>query len=108
MTPPAPCGQSFDLAVECATSLLIDELVASRALFQPFRSVMEAEAICRKMMDQLTEAVRTEQTAGRPRAASAHMRLHAIQLGAMAILFLLDCPDRDGLPHVSAVDPDAE
>lgn len=62
-----------------------NELQRASAKFGPFYSAMEGQAIIAEEFDEFTHAVRHE---GINRA-----REEAIQLAAMAIRFLIDCPE---------------
>jgi len=75
-----------------ATKQIFDEMLNARNKFPAFNSAHEGYAVILEELDELWEAVKLNQnTPGR----EEKMRTEAIQVGAMALRFLVDCiPDR--------------
>jgi len=67
------------------------ELLHAQNRYPPFTSTMEAEAVLREEMDELTRAIRKGYHPEAPRRAGPPESHEALQLAAMAIRFLLDC-----------------
>jgi len=71
---------------------IFDEMLNARNKFPVFNSAHEGYAVILEELDELWEAVKLNQND--PRRIEK-MRIEAIQVGAMALRFLVDCiPDR--------------
>ena len=93
MSPKFPLPDSPAAAALDVLSDVNDALRHARMLHPSFRSVMEAEAAIREEIDELTQAIRAGYASAAPLATTLCMRTEALHLAAMAVKFLVDCPE---------------
>lgn len=68
-----------------------NELRDATKAFGPFASAHEGYAVIKEEVDELWESIKANKILG----ARAHQRAEAIQVAAMAIRFLVDCPPEE-------------
>lgn len=82
-----------DPRLEEVLDLVCEHLAHAQNRYPPFASTMEAEALLREEMHELTKAIRRGYQPQAPQRAGRPERHEALQLAAMAIRFLLDCSE---------------